>query len=233
VKEEFGNAISIRMAANIHASRMKINVHRILKDDEGELRELRELVRATPQTTMTPAKEKKPDKEQTISIGKKIIDTFGLPPNLANEADRMSEIYPMMFILENLMRYVVTSVLTDAYNSDWWNEPNVVSNDIKKEVEKRKAQEGVNRWHYERGSHEIFYTNFGDLSSIISTNWSHFKPLFNKLGWIQAKLEEVELSRNIIAHNNVLPKREFDRIELCLGDLKRQLNDYIEKRPEV
>jgi hypothetical protein len=26
-----------------------------------------------------------------------------------------------------------------------------------------------------------------------------------------------------------LPKREFDRIELCLGDLKRQLNDYIEK----
>jgi hypothetical protein len=218
------------MAANVLASRMKIDVHRILKKNEDELRDLRELLKPAPSMTVAvPAREKRNDKEQIISIGKKIIDTFGLPQNLANEADRMSEIYPMMFVLENLMRYVVMSVLTEAYKDDWWNQPNVVSNDIKRDVERRKTQEGANRWHYERGSHEIFYTNFGDLSSIISSNWSHFKPLFNKLGWIQAKLEEVELSRNIIAHNNPLPKREFDRIELCLGDLKRQLNDYIEK----
>jgi hypothetical protein len=233
VKKEFGNAISIRMAANVLASRMKIDVHAILRGDENELRELRELLRAAPLVTVAPiARERRDEKGQVITIGKKIIDTFGLPPNLANEADRMAEIYPMMFVLENLMRHVVMNVLTDAYGSNWWNQPNAISNDIKRDVERRKSLEGANRWHHARGSHEIFYTNFGDLSSIVSTNWSHFKPLFNKLGWIQAKLEEVELSRNIIAHNNPLPKREFDRIELCLGDLKRQLNDFIEKQPK-
>jgi len=229
VKKEFGNAISIRMAANILASRMKINVYAILKDDEDELRELRELLRVAPLTTVAaPEREKRNEKGQVITIGRKIIDTFGLPPNLAKEATRMAEIYPMMFVLENLMRHVVMRVLTDAYGGNWWNQPNVISNDIKREVERRRTLEGANRWHHERGSHEIFYTNFGDLNLIISTNWSHFKRLFNKLSWIQAKLEEVELSRNIIAHNNPLPKREFDRIELCLGDLKRQLNDFIE-----
>lgn len=103
-----------------------------------------------------------------------------------------------------------------------------MAGEIKREVERRKALEGAHRWHYTRGDHEIFYTNFGDLISIISTNWGVFQPLFNRFGWIQAKLEEIELSRNIIAHNNPLPKREFDRIELSFGDLKKQLHDYIE-----
>jgi len=88
----------------------------------------------------------------------------------------------------------------------------------------------TNKWHSERGGHEIFYTDFGDLSSIISRNWEEFKSLFPNPQWIQAKLEDTELSRNIIAHNNPLPTREFDRIELFLDDLRKQLNIYTEKQ---
>ena len=121
------------------------------------------------------------------------------------------------------------SVLAHSFGEKWWSQPEVVSNDIKREVERRKALEGANRWHYKRGSHEIFYTDFGDLSLIIGNNWKEFKPLFPSLRWIQAKLEEVELSRNIVAHNNPLPKREFDRIDMVLGDLQKQLDTYISK----
>lgn len=230
VEKEFGKAISPRMAANILASRMRINVYRILKD-EDELKELRDLAKSTPsQIVITTSKEERATKEMQIVVSNKIVETFGLPQNLSTEANRMADIYPMMYVLENLVRYVAMDVLANAYGLDWWNQPNVVSNNVKREVEKRKRQEGANRWHYKRGGHEIFYTNFGDLSAIISTNWGHFKPLFSKLTWIQAKLEEVELSRNIIAHNNPLPKREFDRIKMCLEDLQRQLSVYVEKK---
>jgi hypothetical protein len=232
VKEEFGNAISIRMAANVLASRMKINVHGVLKDDEDELRELRELLRAAPSMTLAaPAKERKNEREQVISIGKKIIDTFGLPQNLANEADRMSEIYPHLYFFENLMRYVVASLLEKKHGKDWWTEPEVVPNQITKKVEDRKNKEGENRWHSERGSQAIFYTDFGDLSSIISKNWEEFKTLFPNLRWIQTRLEETELSRNIIAHNNPLPKKECDRLKMFLDDLKKQLGICVEEKP--
>ena len=224
MKEEFGNAISIRMAANILASRMKIDVHRILKDDEDELRELRELLRAAPSMTMaTPTKERRNDKEQIIVIGKKIIDTYGLPQSVASEAERMSEIYPHLYVFENLVRHVVASLLEKKHGKDWWTEPDVVPSQINKKVEDRKSKEGENRWHSERGSHAIFYTDFGDLSSIISKNWEDFKTLFPNLRWIQTRLEETELSRNIIAHNNPLPKKECDRLKMFLDDLKKQL----------
>jgi hypothetical protein len=111
----------------------------------------------------------------------------------------------------------------------WWDEVNVVPAEVKKKVKNRQKQEGKNRWHYKRGSHEIFYTDFGDLSSIISNNWKEFESLFPNLRWIQAKLEEVEQSRNIIAHNNPLPKREFNRIDIIFEDLRKQLADYIKK----
>jgi len=213
------------MAANILASRMKIDVHRILKDDQDELSELRELLRATPSITVTtPAKERRKDKEQVITIGKKIIDTFGLPQNLSKEAERMSEIYPHLYVFENLIRHVVAGLLKTKYGKDWWTEPDVVPNPIVRKVEDRQSKEGQNRWHSERGSHAIFYTDFGDLSSIISNNWEEFKSLFPNLRWIQTRLEETELSRNIIAHNNPLPMKECDRLKMFLDDLKKQLD---------
>jgi hypothetical protein len=216
------------MAANLLASRMKIDIYGILKN-ENEARDVREVLRTVPMAASVNM-EKRNEKEQTVAIKKNIVDTFGLPPKLANEANRMAEIYPKLYVLENMLRNVVKSVLTESIGENWWTQTNVVSADTKREVERRKALEGENRWHYQRGSHEIFYTNFGDLNLIVANNWKEFKPLFPSLRWIQAKLEEIELSRNIVAHNNPLPKREFDRIDMIFGDLEKQLDTYISKQ---
>lgn len=216
------------MAANILAAEMGIDVHRILRSNISEIKELQKLIGAMPKSIIQEnRKSKKTEKEQQILIEKRIIETFGLPKNLSNEAKRMADVYPKLYVLENLIRYVVKSILENKLGTKWWDESNIVSVDVKRKVKNRKKKEGKNRWHYRRGSHEIFYTDFGDLSSIIANNWKEFESLFPNLRWIQAKLEEVELSRNIIAHNNPLPKREIARIDMIFEDLKKQLSDYI------
>jgi hypothetical protein len=136
----------------------------------------------------------------------------------------MADIYPDVYIFENLVRHIVVSELEKKHGKNWWIAPNVIPSQIVKKVADRKTKEGANRWHSERGSHEIFYSDFGDLSAIISVNWNEFKVIFPSLRWIQTRLEETELSRNIIAHNNPLPKKESDRIKMFLDDLKRQVN---------
>jgi hypothetical protein len=96
-------------------------------------------------------------------------------------------------------------------------------------VEKRKRQEKENRWHSKRGVHEIFYTNFGDLSRIVATNIKEFKKVFGDLQ-IEAEMKKLELSRNIIAHNNPLPPKETKRIEISLDDLRKQLDAYVKNK---
>jgi hypothetical protein len=222
VRREFGKAISRRTAANLLASRMGIDVYRILKD-LGELTELRDLVKITPKPVSTSTSIKTREEEKPMTIRKRIVETYGLPPDLTKEAQRMANVYPVVYVFENTIRYIVKSTLENKYGTDWWFHENVVSNGIRREARKRKEQEHHNRWHSERGSHDIFYTDFGDLSSIISANWSSFKSLFRDLRWIQVRMEEIELSRNIIAHNNPLPSREVDRIKMYYMDLLRQL----------
>ena len=228
VRKKFKKTISARMAANILAAEMDIDVYGILKDKE-ELKELNNLLRITPpQAIAQPIIKRKKEKEQPIIIGKQIVTFFGLPRNLEKGAERMAEAYPSMYVFENLIRYVVMTVLEKKYKKNWWNQPNVISNKIRRRVEGRKRKEGKNKWHSRRGSHEIFYTDFADLSAIISTNCNEFKEVFGDLQ-IEAEMRQLELSRNIIAHNNPLPPREVTRIKMYLEDLQKQLNIYVKK----
>ncbi len=81
----------------------------------------------------------------------------------------------------------------------------------------------MKRWHIRRGEQEIYYTDFGDLRSMIQSNWTDFEDLFPDQNWITSRLDELEASRNIIAHSNVLDDREIGRIALYLQDWTRQV----------
>ena len=82
----------------------------------------------------------------------------------------------------------------------------------------RQEKEGRNRWHARRGAAEIYYTDFGDLSSLIQNNWADFEDLFPDVNWVVTRLTELEASRNIVAHNNLLDRREVERIKIYLAD---------------
>lgn len=74
-----------------------------------------------------------------------------------------------------------------------------------------------------RGATEIYYTDFGDLASIIRNNWEHFEDLFPDINWVVSRFDELEKSRNIVAHNNLLESHEVGRITLYLRDWIRQV----------
>lgn len=90
-------------------------------------------------------------------------------------------------------------------------------------VATRQEKEQRDRWHARRGEHEVFYTDFGDLKTLITNNYSDFDDLFPDQNWITTRLDELEASRNIIAHSNVLDEREAGRLRLYLQDWIRQV----------
>lgn len=222
------NILSKPLAQNAYAYvKMGISIQK-LRLREKEVEKLQNwLDKRTQPVVPEPKQERKEAK--TLKISKKIVDISGLPANLVDEAKRMAEIYPDLYVLENLVRYVVMSVLESKYGSDWWTNRNVVSGKIAEKVEERKHFERENRWVAKRRTHEIFYTDLRNLSKIITTNSRDFQKIFANLE-IEAELRKLEPSRNIIAHNNPLPLKEFDRIKMCLDDLKKQLKDYAEKK---
>jgi hypothetical protein len=129
--------------------------------------------------------------------------------------------YLAFFCLENAVRELIADRLAENHGSAWW--PSKVPGTIREKVAKRQGAEGKDRWHMARGAAEIYYTDFGDLKSIITSNWQDFEDLFPDQAWVMARLAELEASRNIIAHSNVLEDREMTRLRLYVQDWLRQV----------
>lgn len=129
--------------------------------------------------------------------------------------------YLGFFCLENAVRELVSERLAENHGASWWDD--CATSGMKTKVAGRQDKEGKNRWHARRGEHEIQYTDFGDLKSLIQNNWDDFEDLFPDQNWIAGRLDELEASRNIIAHSNVLETRELERIRLYLEDWVRQV----------
>lgn len=129
--------------------------------------------------------------------------------------------YLAFFVLENSVRDVVSERLSERTGPAWWE--TAASSSLKTKVEKRQESEGRDRWHMRRGATEIYYTDFGDLASLIRNNWEHFDDLFPDVNWVVTRFDELEKSRNIVAHNNLLEPHEVLRITLYLRDWIRQV----------
>lgn len=129
--------------------------------------------------------------------------------------------YLAFYCLENSARELVAERLAENHGQEWW--ASRVSSGIRGKVDKRRSEEGQRRWHVARGAAEIFYTDFGDLKDIIQSNWADFQDLFPDQNWVVSRLGELEASRNIIAHDNVLDEREMTRLRLYLQDWSRQV----------
>ncbi len=59
------------------------------------------------------------------------------------------------------------------------------------------------------------------MPGIILNNWSDFEQLFDTPEWVRSRFGDMERSRNVIAHNDVLEDTEIDRIRLYLQDWAR------------
>jgi midasin (ATPase involved in ribosome maturation) len=118
------NIASRKLAENAYANEMGINIDNFITPKE--LKELQDWLSNKPpkQTQETVSKSKR---TVLAKVRKKTIDGFGLPANLVEEANRMADIYPDLYELENLVRYVIMSVLERAYTTNWWDNRRVIS----------------------------------------------------------------------------------------------------------
>lgn len=178
-------------------------------------------------TTPSPARPKRTATAQSsravrIAPSLELVDAM-LPGTVAEDASRMATVYPKMYIFENSIRNVIIRVLRAKHGRDWWSKSAPAG--VQKKVADRKAQEAKKPWHGKRGTHEIYYSDFGDLRDLITSNWTEFEPIFLKQAWITQRLDELEPPRNIVAHNNPLSKNEENRVDLYFNDWIALLND--------
>ena len=124
--------------------------------------------------------------------------------------------------MENSVRELIAQRLVGQLGGPtWWTD--AVPKAVRDRVTARRDKEGVQRWHVSRGATKIYYTDFGDLSLILQANWQYFEDLFPHQNWIVSRLDELESSRNIIAHSKHSDDRELARLRLYLQDWTRQV----------
>ncbi len=134
-------------------------------------------------------------------------------------AQRMSITYTAIHAFENMVRDLVKKAMTEEHKEDWWSK---VPERIQKKSKSRMEEEAKFRWHGVRGGSEIEYCDFGDLSSIITTNWDLFDEILADREWAKSLLSILERSRNIVMHGGSLARQDIERIGVNIRDWVRQ-----------
>lgn len=158
-----------------------------------------------------------------ISANVKIVDPY-LPRAMIEEARKMATVYPVVYVFENSVRSLILNVMGTKYGDGWFESK--VSGRVQKTVKERMDNEDRNRWHGKRRNHPIFYTDIEDLKSLIDINWVDFADIFPNQVWVKGKIDEIEMSRNTIAHNNPLEERDITRLKITLEDWVRQISRW-------
>lgn len=225
-KEKMGYTITRENAAALLASESGIDISKYLNKDE--LSELRRLQgQPLPMIKKAISRQATPQpKIIRLNSGLEIQDPL-LPNKTLGEAVEMGKVYPVIYTFENSIRNVISLVLTKRYGEGWWDTQ--VVEKVRDKVQNRINDEIRNPWHGKRGSAPIFYTDIKDLQSIIKNNWGDFTSLFPSQNWVETRISEIERSRNIIAHNNPLAKRDIKRIRVYFEDWEAQLKAVKDK----
>lgn len=135
--------------------------------------------------------------------------------------------YETIYLMENSTRNFISYFLEKEYGSNWWTHSKgqkaVVRRKIKDDVKFRKEEEAIDPINEPRGEHDLHYTDFSDLATIIEDNKDIFDPvcfmLQGKSTFIYQILRRLTPSRNSIAHMGNLSKKDSKRIELDWSDM--------------
>ena len=225
-QQDLGFKVTKEQAAALVAADFGIDISKLLSPEE--LTELRRLPTQALQvvTRVVTKKSVAPSKIMQFASGLQVQDPF-LSDKIRKEAGEMSGVYPIIYIFENSVRNFISSVLAKRYGAKWWDTQ--VGPKIQEKVRDRIKKEAANRWHGRRGTAPIFYTDINDLLSIIRDNWPDFVDLFSKQSWIESRINDIEMSRNIIAHNNPLDRHDIRRIEVYFEDWAKLLKAVKDK----
>lgn len=136
--------------------------------------------------------------------------------DVRREAMEMSKHYELFYCLEQSIRKLISETLHESDGANWWNTgkiPTEIVKGVKDRIQK-EADSGVSA----RSDKSIDYTNFGELSVIIISNWDLFGTIFNSRRAVEKVMTSLNVLRGPIAHCCPLAEDEIDRLRLTVKD---------------
>ena len=149
-----------------------------------------------------------------------------LQPTFEDAIDRMKQAYELLFRLENKLRILIEKNLKEKFGeSDWWLKG---ATHTARDKYKRRQQDPRRRWHSIRATSPLDFVDFEDLHDIIvNKNNDLFEKYIGPIDRFSVNMKNLEIPRNMVAHNTVLPAEEYydfrRTVETLLGVIESNL----------
>lgn len=151
-----------------------------------------------------------------------ILNTI-LPQDIINKGTEMSEVYILLYCIENSLRIFIHKCCRDKFGDNCLDEIKLTT-DLNNTIRNRKASEVKNNWLPVRGDNILFYLDLPDLGKVIQLNWDIFKNYFPDQTWILGKIDEISECRNFIAHNSYIGDDEKDLLSVDYKQILKQIS---------
>lgn len=135
-----------------------------------------------------------------------------------NKALEMARLYSVLHCFENEVRTLIRETLEEKEGTDW---PDKLPVKVKRLAESRQKTAFIDSWLEGDKSDILGFVDFGDLSTIMVEKWAYFENIIPSQHWLKQRMDELEKTRNFIAHNRMLLPSEFNRIYMYIADWNR------------
>jgi hypothetical protein len=154
--------------------------------------------------------------EAEENLLREALSPFGVA--LRNNALEMARLYAVLFRFENEIRDLIRDALKEKEGLDWQGK---LPPKIKESAEARREVSLKDSWLEGEKADLLGFVDFGQLAQIIIAKWDHFKDVVPTQHWLKQRMDELEKSRNFIAHNRMLLPSEFQRLYMYIADWNR------------
>lgn len=130
----------------------------------------------------------------------------------------MARLYAVLFAFENHVRDFIRETLSENEGLNWLDK---LPAKIKQHAESRQNTAHQDSWLEGEKTDLLGFLDFGHLAQVILNKWEHFESIIPSQHWLKQRMDELEKSRNFIAHNRMLLPSEFQRMYMYIADWNR------------
>jgi hypothetical protein len=152
---------------------------------------------------------------------------FAIPKVAANGRDIGKVIYWKLFVVENLVRVALHSVMSLELGAGWLEE--VAGPDLKKKITWRREDYGDNPWNTKPGAHDLYYLDLKDLGELVRSHSHLFKPILTNIDHLVGEIERCRLPRNVVAHMSSPSEIDRKRIDVLHADISKAVEELASK----
>lgn len=140
------------------------------------------------------------------------------PVPLRNQALEMARLYAVLYSFENHVRQFIRETLSENEGVNWIEK---LPTKVLQHAQGRQETAMKDSWLEGEKTDLLGFLDFGHLAQTIVGKWEHFEAIIPSQHWLKQRMDELEKSRNFIAHNRMLLPSEFQRMYMYIADWNR------------